>query len=146
MRGDVHECLNLIGHAVRKTAEWRREQTQQCPHDSRNVKAAEQLERLAMEIDALAGSETERQLREVYEAVCLLDDGGGWVDISATLSDALRSIGFHSDCRTGMELLGWYRNMLCDKHQKLQRRSVRNAARHARRTMLRILRTAIARR
>jgi hypothetical protein len=116
----MSEYLNeMIGYDVQGTAEWRREKARQFPHDTRNMKAAEQLDRLGAEINALVDSQIESEIAEAQDAINSLDDGDGWVGISEVLSEELRSIGFHSDYSTGIELLEWYRDLLREKHQDL---------------------------
>jgi hypothetical protein len=61
----MSEHLNeLIGYNVQGTAEWRLRKAEQFPDDTRNIRAAEELERLAREINGLNGSEVERQIDE----------------------------------------------------------------------------------
>jgi hypothetical protein len=62
--------LNLrIGYQVQSTAEWRREKALQFPDDMRNLRAAEELERLAVEIEALEGSDIHRQISDVHDSI-----------------------------------------------------------------------------
>jgi hypothetical protein len=52
----MSEYLNqMIGFQVEGTAEWRRQKARQFPDDTRNLKAAEELECLAAEIDEWFG-------------------------------------------------------------------------------------------
>ena len=45
-----------IGYRAESTANWRRSKAAQFPQDTRNLQAAEELERLARQIEALEGS------------------------------------------------------------------------------------------
>ena len=49
------------------TAEWRRRKAEEFPEDTRNLKAAEELERLAAEIETLEHSEIHQQICDVQE-------------------------------------------------------------------------------
>jgi hypothetical protein len=110
----MSEYLNeVIGHEVGSTAEWRREKANQFPDDLRNVRAAEELERLAREIDALNDSEVERQISDAQESITKVDeDGNLWPGISEVVSEELRSIGFHGSYGTATAFLEWYRDLL----------------------------------
>jgi hypothetical protein len=109
----MSEYLNeMIGYNVSGTAEWRRQKADQFPNDTRNAEAAEELERLAREIDALEGSEIERQINDAHDSINKVDDGDAWMKISEAVSDQLRSVGFHSSYETAAELLEWYRDTL----------------------------------
>jgi hypothetical protein len=58
---------NLDGHLesdVEGTAEWRRQKAEESPDDKRNLEAAEALDRLALEIGALEGSELHQQISD----------------------------------------------------------------------------------
>ena len=49
----MSEYLNQIGGNLEYTADWRRRKAEEFPEDTRNVEAAEELERLAAEIGAM---------------------------------------------------------------------------------------------
>jgi hypothetical protein len=116
----MSEYLNeMLGYSVQGTAEWRREKARQFPDDIRNIRAAEQLDKLAAEIDALEDSQIETQISEAHDAINSFDDGDGWAEINEALSEELRLIAFHSNYSTGIELLEWYRDLLREKHQDL---------------------------
>jgi hypothetical protein len=106
----------LIG--VQRTAEWRRQKAEQFPDDARNIRAAEELERLAREINGLSGSEIERQIDEVHDSLIR----GGWEDVWQELNEdvsaELRSIGFHHSYNTATKFLEWYRDLLSEKLQQ----------------------------
>jgi len=59
--------MKLIGYNVQGTAEWRRRKAEEFPEDTRNLKAAEELERLAAEIETLEHSEIHQQICDVQE-------------------------------------------------------------------------------
>jgi hypothetical protein len=111
----MSEYLNtMIGYEVESTAQWRRVKAEQFPDDRRNVVAAEELEKLAAEIDRIGESEPIHQqigkLHETLDAADNCDDA--WLKISECVSEELRLIGFHSGYATGLEFLEWYRDLL----------------------------------
>ena len=59
------------------TAYWRREKAIEFPDDVRNLEAARELDRLAVEIAALEGSKLHAQLDKLFE------DKDGWTDRDA---------------------------------------------------------------
>ena len=121
----MSEYLNeIIGYQVQATAEWRREKARQFPDDRRNLRAAEELEQLAREIDGLGGSEIERQVGEAHEN--LIRDGWEdvWGDLNEVLSAELRAIGFHSGYATATRFLEWYRDLLSEKLLELVEEAV----------------------
>lgn len=81
------------------TAYWRRDRATKFPGDGRNLEAARELDRLAVEIAALEGSELHAQLDKIFE-----DEGSGLIAM-AIISDMLRQIGFSRWYATGEELL-----------------------------------------
>lgn len=99
----------IIGFQVESTAEWRRQKAEQFPDDSRNLTAAEELERLAQEISELEGSEIHRRIDELNNLSSEVD-GSFFEDLSETVSAELRSIGFHTSYENGTEFLEWYRD------------------------------------
>src|SRR5262249_48334409 len=111
MSGDLD--LNLrIGYQVQSTAEWRREKASQFSEDAeRNLKAAEELKRLAVEIEALEGSDIHRQISDVHDSIFRLCDEDDNVtsidsvvwDLNEAVSAELRSIGFHGGHETGTQ-------------------------------------------
>ena len=101
-----------IGHQVEGTAEWRRMKAEQFPDDDRNLKAAEELERLAQEIGELEGSEIHRQIDRLVDQAGDLDDPIDYVRLNEDVSANLRSIGFHGSYENGAALLEWYRAAL----------------------------------
>jgi hypothetical protein len=110
----------LFGYQVQSTAEWRRQKAEEFPDDARNLVAAEELERLAAQIDRLEGSEIHEQIREAQDCIIKLCEANkdavfDWSDISETVSAELRSIGFHGTYRDGVALLEWYRDLLREK-------------------------------
>jgi hypothetical protein len=113
----------LFGYQVQNTAEWRRQKAEQFPDDARNLVAAEELERLAAQIDRLEGSEIHAQIREAQDCIIELCEANKndavWFEISETVSAELRSIGFHRTYRDGAELLEWYRDLLREKFHDL---------------------------
>ena len=118
MSDDLNE---LFGDEVRGTAEWRRQKAEQFPDDARNLVAAEELERLAAQINRLEGSEIHAQISEAEDCIIKLCEANkdalhlDWSDISEAVSAELRSIGFHGTYRDGAKLLEWYRDLLGKK-------------------------------
>jgi hypothetical protein len=116
MSDDLNE---LIGYQVQSTAEWRRDKAEQFPNDTRNLRAAEELERLAVQIEKLEGSDMHKRVRDICDRVTAADDGDGWYKISEDVSAELRSIGFHSGYETGEQFLEWYCDRLEEEHRSL---------------------------
>ena len=113
----MSEYLNeQIGYEVQGAAAWRCEKARQFPDDERNLRAAEQLERLAQEIADLEDSEIERDIRETHarliNAVNANRDYDVWTDIFDSVRTELRSIAFHKDYAKAEELLTWYVKLL----------------------------------
>ena len=117
----MSEYLNeMIGYDVSGTAEWRRRKAAEFPDDARNIRAAEELERLAKDIDALAdGSEIEKQISSAQDNLDNVTDGDAWVEITETVSEELRSIGFHEPADTAINFLNWYRDLLIERLHEL---------------------------
>ena len=65
----MSEYLNeQIGYNVQGTAEWRRRKAEEFPDDTRNLQAAEELERIANEIETLdEGCPIHKQIEEAEE-------------------------------------------------------------------------------
>jgi hypothetical protein len=79
---------NLDGHLksdVEGTAEWRRQKAEEFPDDKRNLEAAEALDRLALEIGALEGSELHQQISDLVDHI----DPDVWCEVSEALSAEL---------------------------------------------------------
>lgn len=114
----MSEYLNeKIGFQVQNTADWRRQKAEQFPQDTRNSVAAEKLEGLGAEIDALTGSEIELQISHAEDSINGLPDDAStsaYGKIVEAVSDELRAIGFHTSYDTGKELLEWYRDLLLE--------------------------------
>ncbi len=117
-----------IGYQVQNTAYWRRQKAEQFPQDTRNLVAAEQLDRLGAEIEeigALTGySEIERQISDAEDSIHGLPDDAStstWGKIAEAVSDELRAVGFWTSYSTGQELLEWYRDLLLEKlHDEIE--------------------------
>jgi hypothetical protein len=121
MSDDLNE---LIGYQVQSTAEWRREKAEQFPNDIRNLRAAEELERLAEQIDQLENSEIHKRVREITDRFNATDNGDGWYNIGEEISAELRSIGFHSGYETGEQFLKWFCDLLEEEHRSLVERKL----------------------
>jgi hypothetical protein len=122
----MSEYLNeMIGYNVQGTAEWRRQKAEEFPDDTRNVTAAEELERLGEQIDAIKEDcAIHKQIVEAHDAINRISDGGVYMDISEDVSSELRSIGFHGTFSTGQKLLEWYRDLLIQKFHDLVEEAV----------------------
>jgi hypothetical protein len=116
MSDDLNE---LIGDQVQSTAYWRRKKAEQFPDDPRNLEAAEELERLAEQIEKLEDSEIHKRLRDLCDRFTAVDNGDGWYHISEEISAELRSIGFRSDYETGEQFLKWFCDLLEEGHRSL---------------------------
>ena len=81
------------------TAYWRREKAIEFPDDVRNLEAARELDRLAVEIAALEGSKLHVLLDKLFE-----DEEGGLIAMPI-ISEILRQVGFSRRYDTGEELL-----------------------------------------
>ena len=121
----MSEYLNeQIGYNVQGTAEWRRRKAEEFPDDTRNLQAAEELERIANEIETLdEGCPIHKQIEEAEEFLnntietCDGDPADSCGEIVEAVSEELRSIGFHSS-HSGISLLEWYRDLLREKAQE----------------------------
>ena len=107
---DIYE---LVGSQIVSTAEWRRGKVEQFPDDWRNLKAADELDRLAAEIHDLEGSEIHRQIDELELSLQNQVDGFAFAeDRNASVSQKLRGIGFNSSYDTGLAFLELYKTNL----------------------------------
>lgn len=107
MSDDLNE---LIGYQVQNTAKWRREKAEQFPNEVRHLRAAEELERLAEQIEKLENSETHKRVREIIDRFNATDNGAGWNTVGEKISAELHAIGFRSSYESGEELL----KLVCD--------------------------------
>ena len=81
------------------TAYWRRGKAVEFPDDRRNLEAARELDRLAVEIAALEDSELHAQLDKFFE------DEEGVLIVLPIINEILRQVGFSRWYETGEELL-----------------------------------------
>jgi hypothetical protein len=102
--------MELIGYQVQGTADWRREKARQFPDDPRNLTAAEELDRLAEQIEQVTSSEP------IQQQIADLNDSLDWEnmieEVNEAVSAELRAIGFHSGYTTSAKFLEWYRDLL----------------------------------
>jgi hypothetical protein len=106
-----HLSINeIVGYNVEGTAEWRRRKALEFPEDSRNLKAAEELDRLATEISELEGSDIHSQIDLLIDN--LVSREVDFYSFEEGVSANLRSIGFHGSYRSGAAFLEWYRDEL----------------------------------
>jgi hypothetical protein len=101
----------IVGYEVQSTAEWRRQKAEQFPDDSRNLEAAEELERLAEEIGRLEGSAIHSRIEQLISLLGEVEIG---FELNESVSEELRSIGFHGGYENGAAFLEWYRDNLED--------------------------------
>jgi hypothetical protein len=85
------------------TAEWRREKAEEFSNDSRNIEAAEELERLAKEVSELDGSEISQRIDQLE---AMSDDAN--YSMVEWLSEELRAVGFRTCYKDGAEFLKTY--------------------------------------
>jgi hypothetical protein len=97
---------SYIKENIEGTAEWRRRKAEEFPDDARNLKAAEELDRLAEEVGKLEGSELYRRIDAMIELAG--DTNVDLVTLCERESEELRHIGFHSFYESGAEFLQWY--------------------------------------
>ncbi len=111
----------IIALAVASTAEWRRRKAKEFPEDARNVKAAEELERLTAEIELLEGSAIHKRIIEATANINRAHDVSDdiWPDVTEAVSTELRSIGFHNSYEAGLQLLEWYRDLLQEAFEEV---------------------------
>jgi hypothetical protein len=114
MSDDINE---LIGDQVQNTAEWRWRKAEQFPDNPGNARAAEELDHLAEQIEALDGSPLHQQIRTAQDRLLEMCERPEDVvpDLNATISAELRAIGFHIHYETAEEFLHWYLNYLQEK-------------------------------
>ena len=116
MSDDLNE---LIGYQVQNSAQWRRNKAEQFPDDPRNLRAAEELERLAAQIEKLEDSEVHKRVHDITDRFTAVDDGDGWYKVNEDLSAELRSIGFHTGYESAEQFLAWYCDLLEEAHRSL---------------------------
>jgi hypothetical protein len=102
----------VIGLQVQETAEWRWRKVEEFPDDPRNLKAAIELERLAVEIAQLNGSALHNRILELIGIVSEQGADDEAIDTIESTETELHRVGFDGGFRTGAELLEWYRNEL----------------------------------
>jgi hypothetical protein len=112
MSGPHLDINEIIGFQIESTAEWRRLKAKDFPDDMRNLRAAEELDRLAGEISDLEGSELHRRIDELSSLSNEVDGYSFCEDLNESVSEELRSIGFHGGYETGVAFLEWYRDNL----------------------------------
>jgi hypothetical protein len=100
----------IIGFNIEGTAEWRRRKAEEFPDDRRNLEAAEELDRLAEEVEQLDGSDIHQRILKLFD---LAEPYYATIGehLGEEVSSALRSVGFHGGF-TGAELLEWYHETL----------------------------------
>src|SRR5690606_34897930 len=86
---------SILSADLVRSAEWRREKAEQFPDDTRNAEAADLLDRLAGEVDALADEEVS----------CLNAITDGDYIIQEAYGAVLKEIGFHRWPDSGKELV-----------------------------------------
>jgi hypothetical protein len=100
--------ISYITERMEHTAEWRRGKAEEFSNDSRNMEAAEELERLAKEIGKLEGSEISRRIDQLE---AMSSDGDVSYSMVEWLSEELRAVGFRTYYKDGAEFLKTY----CDR-------------------------------
>ena len=80
----------------------------QFPDDTRNLRAAEELERLAAQIEQLEGSAIHERVRALYDRVQRQTANGSGSTFMRTYPPSFEPIGFHNGYATGEQFLEWY--------------------------------------
>jgi hypothetical protein len=111
MSHQIRDINEIVGFQVESTADWRRRKAEEFPDDKRNLEAAEALDRLAAEIAGLEGSELHQRIDALID---LTEDADVFFRFSESVSESLRSIGFHGGPESGVEFLEWYHDELKD--------------------------------
>jgi hypothetical protein len=99
----MSDSISHITEHMEHTAEWRREKAEEFSNDSRNIEAAEELERLAKEVSELAGSEISQRIDQLE---AMSDDAN--YSMVEWLSEELRAVGFRTCYKDGAEFLKTY--------------------------------------
>jgi hypothetical protein len=89
---------------VEATADWRRRQAAYFSNDGRNLRAAEDLERLSTEVGQQEDSSVYEQIRLATD--CLKTEG--WFAMSESVYAELRMVGFGATYERGLRSLEWY--------------------------------------
>jgi hypothetical protein len=112
----------IVGFQVQSTAHWRFLKAEQFPDDSRNLKASDELDRLAEDIGKLEGSYVHRRIDALNKSVP--PDGADiFGELDSSVTAELRRIGFHSSYESGAAFLEWY----CEELERLLREHTKNA-------------------
>jgi hypothetical protein len=99
----------IVGFQVESAADWRRRKAEQFPNDSRNLEAAEQLDRLAAAIGKLEGSDLHRRIVALINLTNDTPDGESiYIKLNESASAELRGVGFHGGYESGAAFLEWY--------------------------------------
>jgi hypothetical protein len=99
----MSDSIFYIAEHMEHTAEWRRGKAEEFSNDSRNMEAAEELERLAKEVSELDGSEISRRIDQLE---AMSDDAN--YSMIEWLSEELRAVGFRTCYKDGAEFLKAY--------------------------------------
>jgi hypothetical protein len=99
----MSDSISYITEHMEYTAEWRRGKAEEFSNDSRNMEAAEELERLAKEVSELDGSEISQRIDQLE---AMSDDAN--YSMVEWLSEELRAVGFRTCYKDGAEFLKTY--------------------------------------
>ena len=99
----MSDSISYITEHMEHTAEWRRGKAEEFSNDSRNMEAAEELERLAKEVSELDGSEISQRIDQLE---AMSDDAN--YSMVEWLSEELRAVGFRTCYKDGAEFLKTY--------------------------------------
>jgi hypothetical protein len=99
----MSDSISYITGQLECTAEWRRGKAEEFSNDSRNMEAAEELERLAKEVSELDGSEISQRIDQLE---AMSDDAN--YSMVEWLSEELRAVGFRTCYKDGAEFLKTY--------------------------------------
>src|SRR5215475_7776344 len=107
-----------LAEELESTAAWRRDVAARYPEDERHIKAANRLDRLAVEVRALENSALATRLLELYESLDAVD---GYLLAEAT-SEYRRQIGFWEFPINGEEYLKDLIDLQRNLHRDFRRR------------------------
>jgi hypothetical protein len=99
----------IVGFQVQSAVDWRRRKAEQFPGDRWNRAAAAALNRLAVEITKLEGSELHQRIDALIN---LTHDANIYTTLNQEVSATLRNFDFHVSAESGATFLAWYYNEL----------------------------------
>lgn len=90
--------IDWLADSLERSAEWRQEKAKEYPDDAqRNLLAADELEKLSVEVRKLDGTELHRRYHEAF-----LKEPDRMTEVEGELT---RSVGFHRGYSSGEDLV-----------------------------------------